>query len=406
MNDAIKQLQKSAIFNMSLGSKELFHSNFLAWLFERYPSAIVIFETDFLDESGGKNIIIEREKRNIDIIISASNTTSLVVENKFKDIPRAKQLNSYITDYKKNNPYQKAKFILLTLIPASFEVQGWKEILYLDLAMNLRTWRKNATKIISPQHYCYIDDYIEMIENIAELCEKHTKGGNYWFKPEDQKDELRKLAEIRFHDTIKKHQAAKLLEDTEREIGEIWIKWIEDKNDFSLERGSGILRTRPYITFGIKRKISNDKFVVLFIQIEDFQYRRLIAFSDYKIPGNSELNNATQESINMRIKKTDQHNWLFSDKKIGRNSDELILVDEWQNDNVGLNTALSSSAKKVYNKYKPDAIYQYLDIARHESEADKIPIANIAACVAQDLKLAWKLLSNDSYFEKFKTFEL
>jgi hypothetical protein len=31
-------LKKSPLFNLSLSSKELFHSNFLAWLCENYPN--------------------------------------------------------------------------------------------------------------------------------------------------------------------------------------------------------------------------------------------------------------------------------------------------------------------------------------------------------------------------------
>jgi hypothetical protein len=34
----VQRLKKSPLFNLSLASKELFHSNFLAWLCEAYPN--------------------------------------------------------------------------------------------------------------------------------------------------------------------------------------------------------------------------------------------------------------------------------------------------------------------------------------------------------------------------------
>src|SRR6202021_318629 len=36
----VRKLRNSPLFNLSLASKELFHSNFLAWLLEQYPNQV------------------------------------------------------------------------------------------------------------------------------------------------------------------------------------------------------------------------------------------------------------------------------------------------------------------------------------------------------------------------------
>lgn len=41
MTHSIDELSSSPLFNLSLSSKELFHSNFLAWLAQHYPDFFV-----------------------------------------------------------------------------------------------------------------------------------------------------------------------------------------------------------------------------------------------------------------------------------------------------------------------------------------------------------------------------
>jgi hypothetical protein len=70
MNEVIKKLEKSALFNLSLSSKELFHSNFLYWFGQNYPEEFGQMFIHFLNEQPDDTriISISREKENVDLI--------------------------------------------------------------------------------------------------------------------------------------------------------------------------------------------------------------------------------------------------------------------------------------------------------------------------------------------------
>ena len=90
MNKEIKLLKNSLMYQMSLGSRELFHSNVWAWLMEIDNNFIKVFFDD-LDITQYEVVKICREKYNRDITIwlERKNTNIdrfvyLVIENKIK----------------------------------------------------------------------------------------------------------------------------------------------------------------------------------------------------------------------------------------------------------------------------------------------------------------------------------
>ena len=119
--DVLELLKKSPTFAMSLGAKELFHTNFLAFLLEN-PSedpALKIIQTElkkllFGDEKIGR-VITWREKYSLDLVIMPAPVSStegvasldvdlkgsspfaiaVVIEAKLKSIPTQQQLDEY-----------------------------------------------------------------------------------------------------------------------------------------------------------------------------------------------------------------------------------------------------------------------------------------------------------------------
>ena len=118
-------LKDSPLFNLSLTNKELFHSNFIAWLGEQYPNIFVELINKLLNGSYPNwckgllpdNLIIKREHKNFDISVFEKSDNSkinprLVIENKVKSVPTKKQLNEY--EDKINNDKSVA-LLLLTM---------------------------------------------------------------------------------------------------------------------------------------------------------------------------------------------------------------------------------------------------------------------------------------------------
>ena len=92
----IEKLKQSPVFTMSLGSKELFHSNFWAFLMEHNDYKALLFSL-FPELDSSKTIEIRREYKNRDIVI-INNEKEYVIENKIKSYPDLDQLKRYGED--------------------------------------------------------------------------------------------------------------------------------------------------------------------------------------------------------------------------------------------------------------------------------------------------------------------
>ena len=107
-SDALNQLKSNFLFQASLGSKELFHSNMLAWILEQqnkdgefkalrhFLKEVAKLAVGIITEDN--NPIIAREENKIDLTIKwkeGDNWNLIFIENKMKSIPTPKQLNEY-----------------------------------------------------------------------------------------------------------------------------------------------------------------------------------------------------------------------------------------------------------------------------------------------------------------------
>ena len=123
MEEIIKNLNKSTLFRLSLGSKELFHSNFLAWVAENSLAFNqAIFEFLDLRECCIKPTTINREKEHIDLWLEYKigvNTVNVFIENKVKSLPYRSQLDSYAEKQAKKKNVDN-HYIMLSLYRPAF----------------------------------------------------------------------------------------------------------------------------------------------------------------------------------------------------------------------------------------------------------------------------------------------
>ncbi len=121
INPIVGNLIGSPMFNLSLSSKELFHSNFFAWLgnnpdtngfFTNVINALVYG----LNLQPGGNWTVEREDQHFDLCIKDKNKNQylLIIENKVKSIPIKKQLDDYVQK-RVIGKNKDTKYLLLTL---------------------------------------------------------------------------------------------------------------------------------------------------------------------------------------------------------------------------------------------------------------------------------------------------
>lgn len=200
MNDIVKKLKSNFLFQASLGSKELFHSNLLAWILEQRNTkgefeALRIFVNEFLKDemtiiTNHEEIIIAREEKKIDLIIklrNGNNFNYIFIENKLKSIPTNTQLAEYdgVVNFYSNGiatlkidgelkdlvrRKENRKF-LLTPTVSNLQTKGWNKITYKDQIIPFLNRIKdlefeNAKKT---QIRLIIEKYIEFLNNLLEL---------------------------------------------------------------------------------------------------------------------------------------------------------------------------------------------------------------------------------------------
>lgn len=186
MTTFVETLKNNPIFQLSLSSKELFHSNFLAWLAEDentrcvFNKVMQIWLDDKNWEYKPNDMEVKREYNHFDFCVcdkfsingnDVTGSVQLVLENKFKSIAYKAQLldykdrigtlneEGYKNKYKaekdnngKNLPkgwrdeveHPNTKYILLTLADNFLDKDaiinsGWKIITYAEYAKLLRT---------------------------------------------------------------------------------------------------------------------------------------------------------------------------------------------------------------------------------------------------------------------------
>ena len=159
--DNLEILRNSFMFQLSLASKELFHSNFLyaLWLSDKdnFFEILKLLGLEIPVSNGP--YIAKREYNNYDFCIAKDNNPDkgikndniiLVLENKVKSVPLKSQLDRYSKKFTSTTPI----FVLLTLTEEFQQKEeikkNWKIITYRELIEALRkvTWNGETLKYV------------------------------------------------------------------------------------------------------------------------------------------------------------------------------------------------------------------------------------------------------------------
>lgn len=169
IQNALDALNANSMFHMSLASKELFHSNFLYWLWKLNANKFLTL-LDILSECkdfckmNPKTIEVKREYQHFDLCVLEKgnlNKVLLVIENKVKSIPYVEQLNEYTGKLK--NPCEKVLLTLMQKFPDRNNISDWKIKHYNDLADAIRK------SYVDTEYQTFIDEYIKFIKNLHNL---------------------------------------------------------------------------------------------------------------------------------------------------------------------------------------------------------------------------------------------
>ncbi len=287
-----EELKGLPIFNMSLSSKELFHSNFIGWILETYPVEMGKKFSEVLDlEKNEKIVNVQREKNNIDLSFELGDTLVLI-ENKVKSIAYKEQLNKYSKH--KIPKDKKAKYILLSLKEPTFigkdETPYYKEWLYVSYEEFINEYLELLLDSKMDQYYeSLIRDYIKFIDildkNIMQEID-NTSIVNFYKKDTDENKLFSTLKEIRMHDFFQKGLFENLAQSIYSRLGndndsvEVHLGKREKGKDYNKTVTINHGMTRAVGLLDIKYQY--DKNITIGIQIQGNQYRKIIEGTDEK----------------------------------------------------------------------------------------------------------------------------
>lgn len=170
-------LKDSLIFRMSLGSKELFHSNVWAWLIEKDINFAKVFGLD--EETISHFQVVKREENNRDLVLYFKDERNgeyhITIENKIKSVPTPEQLKDYSKDIGKNH----FKWGILTGLRENvidFGKHGldekWTYVDYPTIATGIRDVLANSSFESKEKYESQIKEYCDVLDAISDVLEK------------------------------------------------------------------------------------------------------------------------------------------------------------------------------------------------------------------------------------------
>lgn len=335
MLDELKSLKESPLFNLFLSSKELFHTNFLKWYFERCnPEAIRSVFKGIIDIKKNIDISIEylREKNHIDLTINIYNDTSkikenliqtIIVENKFKSIPIKSQLVRYAEE--NTSDHVPTKYILLSLTKPSFKLENcenthlalWKYISYKDLVKKLREVQKVNSQAQDEYYKNLVEDYCDFVSTLNEITEKFINS-----IAKDNRDFLNH--DTKFWKELKKNHLHDLFDKIRYSFlaGKLYDQIIMDRiipkedlweaNIGDVHIGHSFTRTTGITGIDIlcrRRKNKDDPGVAIGIQVQDRDFKIVINSS----AGFDKLESIGRYLLNNEFGSQKEHWFDFND---------------------------------------------------------------------------------------------
>lgn len=347
---SLEKLKQSPLYAISLSSKELFHSNFWAWLIEYNQEFAKAF---FLDIDFNKNLTVSREEKNRDLTIHYQNK-EYVIENKIKSMPNIEQLKKYGCD----------KGLLAGVVGLDNLPENWNFKSYKEIGLSISEINE---KYKNDKWYFLIQEYANMIielENILTWISKFQ--GNKLISNAQIKTNqmLKKFEEIRFDDVIKKIKANELVEFLNKTIKPELDKQLCD-SEFELQIGSSYSKGSALVDVRILKNAGTEKEVCIGIQIQDAQYRYNV------VRKSGTLNFKNENALNVFFDEFCGYGWFENyDKSLKKIKNK--------------NSSMRESFCKYENKKDNSKfIYQYYNL----NEED-LSFENLSNQIKKDMLLA------------------
>lgn len=361
----VEDLKDSFIYNASLGSKELFHSNIWAWILTNEKFGYRFFNSLFERKITEKDIIrVKREEKNRDLTIYINEKEVYVIENKLKSIPYKEQLIKYQGEININEAILTGIGIEPLWLNDE-ELDKWKFKNYCEIANGI----EGFAKYIDDDKQKYLIDYAQSIKELSFVLSDYYDSLNYHLPLTCINDKYKSLEELRIWDLAQKYVANMFANELVK--NEDYIKIKNEVNSLKTEVGfhNGKYTFDCRIEKGVK-----ENYRCIGVQIEGEQYRRTLQLNNFKEKG---------KGNDIVFKKGKDFKWFAS--KIKNKTINFNNIDRKTSitkDFCSYSTNVGDS-KGYYYCF----VYQYWNLDKDNSSFD-----NLIKCILDDIKIAKELI--------------
>ena len=348
------ELNKNPMFHLSLGSKELFHSNFLAFLWDQNPKAFLELLNDLchnsiqVEDLFRKEPTLDREKENFDICLhhkegkGEKEIYDIIIENKVKSIPYKEQLEDYENKVKQH--HNTTTYILLTLadnFPNANNIKGWTIVSYETLAEKLEL-KMNIFSSSNQQIQKYIEDYIYFIKQLTPLKDKileDLKNNG----PYHQQEDINTFHKYKLSDLYIKLRGA------------YFIGLIKDKLESTYKKNGVDVEYFTSSKFEERRRGGSGEKTMIWLHSGMNRGKSTVTAS---------INPANSENLYELQIEGDQYRHMFNQNglvaKRGSVSKNLLNILYFDYNNLPSKVNNNWAEKSDFNQYKPNCLYKYV----------------------------------------------
>ena len=306
LDDCIKELKESPLYQMTSSSMENSHSDFWCWMLNKFGTEILsIFTTPYADETIEE---VHRELHHFDLYIK-TNKRFIILENKMKSFYNIEQIKNYSEKLKKQKEIISPLCLIITYFQDDINIKdtNWKHLTYESIYNKLNS--------ITNQNL-YINEYKNVLNNLLIIKNKMNELNKNIYE-NGLSDFCTKLKEIRINDIYQKYKASELKNYLQEKL--------KDNNNLSFEEyfisGNGVTT----VCF-------NKNGFIYYIQLQGSKYYRTIEKQDM------------QTKIGQ-----DEETWCYLDEE-EKNASDMKDKDKFNTFEKGKYICRHFNINKYFNK--------------------------------------------------------
>jgi hypothetical protein len=322
------ELWNNPVLHLSLGSKELFHSNLIGWLLESDRALAMNALVPWLESRPAQQQFdVRREDHDLDLVVQLPAWAPLVIENKVFSLPDEDQLDRYAEHNAPAAGLTDPTLLLLSLTDPGWPdraYNGWRWMPYGDLAHRIRQALDDRPDVdpFTDELVKRWVDMVRLLETLTSLVEPVAPEEPLLLHGED----VEVLRTVRLHDVLQKARTRRVRHLLEQRFAQADLPYDFIESEFT--SGGPLLSAAVDLSDGCR----------IGWQLQGSQFRRFLIVAE-------ELAGPSAAQKLARIRHADDHHRAW----FGFGAEHAL-------------GPFGSAPTSAYKHFAPDFLYDYIKV--------------------------------------------